>query len=341
MVLKTVRELGLYEDIIQSGQRRNGDTALWFSEASDIWGDKHDSFPAAKRALYVAIQGQQLQLDFFVDQDAASGVLDQYKVLYLADAHVTRASSKKIVDWVTQGGRLFATAGAGQYDEYHLPNVALQKMLGLSSTPVAVSKEGQIGFIKQDLPFVKPIETVTWNNQTIPAYGAIAVTKVTAADAKVVGKFSNGSPAVVLRDVGKGRVVYCGFLPSLSYFKPAIPLKPLDRGSTDDAMSHLIPTEFSPAARLLIGLPAADLPRAISCSDPLVEATIIESPKGKAIVLANWSKGSVKGLKVAVTITVPSAQVSLGSGKPVSVKKDGNVTEFTCDLEVGDVIILR
>jgi hypothetical protein len=38
--------------------------------------------------------------------------------------------------------------------------------------------------------------------------------------------------------------VTCAFLPGFSYFKPAIPLKPLDRGALEDAMSHFIPTAF-------------------------------------------------------------------------------------------------
>lgn len=341
MVLKTIRELGQYEDIIQSGQRRVGDTGLWFSEASDIWGDKHDSLSAAKRALYIAILDQQLQLDFLIDQDATDGTLDKYKVLYLTDAHVTRASSKKIKAWVEKGGRLFATAGAGQFDEYNKPNTLLRQLLGVETTNQSADKPNQVGFIKQDLPFVKAMDTISWNGQKIPAFGMVTVTKPIASDAKVIGQFADGSPAIVDRKAGAGRAVYCGFLPGLSYFKPAIPQKPLDRGSTDDAMSHFIPTDFSPAARLLIGLVAADLPRSVACSEPLVESTLIESPKGTAIVLANWSKGPVKGLKVTVNFPVPTSQVSLGSGKPVSVKKGAGVTEFTCDVEVGDVIVLR
>ena len=50
MVLKTFRELGQYEDIVQAGQRRPAEAGLWFSETADIWDDNGGSFGAAKRA---------------------------------------------------------------------------------------------------------------------------------------------------------------------------------------------------------------------------------------------------------------------------------------------------
>src|SRR5204863_2587332 len=62
-VLKAIRELGLYEDIVQGGRVRAARTALWFSETGDIWRDNTPSFGAAKRGLYIPIQKQQLPLD--------------------------------------------------------------------------------------------------------------------------------------------------------------------------------------------------------------------------------------------------------------------------------------
>ena len=53
--------------------------------------------------------------------------------------------------------------------------------------------------------------------------------------------FADGSPAVVSRKAGKGEVLYCGFLPGLSYFHPAIPTRPVDRGATDDSMAASFP----------------------------------------------------------------------------------------------------
>jgi len=84
--------------------------------------------------LYIAIKHQQVPLDFVIEQDALDGSLKNYKVLYLADQHVSRAASKAIAEWVRQGGRLLATAGAGMLDEFDGPNTTLRELFGLEQT---------------------------------------------------------------------------------------------------------------------------------------------------------------------------------------------------------------
>ena len=45
--------------------------------------------------------------------------------------------------------------------------------------------------------------------------------------------FSGGAPALTRRAIGAGQAFYCGFLPGLAYFFPAVPRRPADRGCTD------------------------------------------------------------------------------------------------------------
>lgn len=344
-VLKTIRELGLYEDIIQAGHVRQAEVGLWFSETGDIWGDNEKSFGAAKRGLYIALLHQQVPLDLIVDQDAAAGTLKQYRALYLTDNHVSQASSKKIAEWVQDGGRLFATAGAGMFDEYNQPNTVMRELLGVEQTALEAPPDAKVGFLKEDLPFKNPVASLTWKqgdrNHSLVALGVRS--RVTLKGAEATGTFADGAPAAAVRQVGKGETIYCAFLPSLSYFKPAIPMKPLDRGSTDDAMAHFIPTAFDVGAKALIGTAVADLARPAACSEPLVETSVIEAGKvGTAIVLGNWSGKPVPGLTLTVRIPVPAAKAELASGGKVTLKKDGKNTAFTFDMEIaGDVLILR
>lgn len=339
-VLRTFRELGQYEDIVQAGQRRPAEVGLWFSETSDIWADYEGSFGAAKRALYIAILHQQLPLDFLVEQDALDGTLARYKVLYLADRHVSRAASAKIAAWVQAGGRLLATAGAGMFDEYHQRNKTLRELLGAEMTALVEPADTQVGFMKQDLPFARALDTVTWSGQWLPVTGAIARLKA-SSEATVEGTYLDGSPAVVARQVGKGEVRVCGFLPGLTYFHPAIPRRPVDRGTTDDSMAHFVPTQFDPAAGRLIGSIAEHLVRPVTCSQPLVEASLIESPAGSIIVLANWSGKPVRDLAVTTHLPLPARNATLASGVKLTVSKDGPRTAYTFDLDVADVLVLR
>jgi hypothetical protein len=341
-VLKTFRELGLYEDIVQSGQVRPAEVGLWFSETADIWGDNHGSFAANKRGMYKAILDQQIPLDFIVEQDALDGTLNKYKALYLTDNHVSQAASQRIAAWVNNGGKLFASAGAGMFDEYNRPNNVLRTLLGVANFTLDSPEGAHVGYIKEDLPFAPPIGQVTGPDGQFPVFGTISH-GAPVAGAIVAGTFADGKPAIVTKNNGKGKTLYCGFLPGLSYFKPAVPMKPLDRGTSDDAMAHFIPTAFDPAVGKLVNMPIADLPRPVATSDPLVEATVIESKAGTLITLANWSGKPIQGLTVTVNIPAPTKKVEAASGAPVEriIQSDLKKTVYTLDLYIADALILR
>lgn len=342
MVLKSFRELGLFEDIVQSGQIRPAEAALWFSETADIWGDSHGSFAAAKRGLYTAIRHQQIPLDFVIEDDAIDGTLVEYKVLYLTDAHVSAAASHKIAEWVQSGGQLFATAGAGMYDELNRPNAILREVLGVEEVSLEVPEDRQITWIKQDLPFAEPIASTSDQRENgtddLPVFAVRS--RIKLAGAYGLWAFEDNSPAVTKHTLGKGHATYCGFLPSLSYYKPAIPLRPVDRGATDDSMIHFLPTEFDRGAAALIALPAARLERPVDCSEALVETMVIQSKHGVVIPLMNWSGQPVQRLEISIYIDVPGT-LSLASGAHVKAERKDNKVVATLDLDAADALILR
>jgi hypothetical protein len=336
-VRRGIHDLGTFEDIVQDGQVLPAQTGLWCSEAADVWHDHKAPFDAAKRSLYLAIRQQQTPLDFVVDGDD----LASYKVLYVLDAHVSRAGAKRIAAWVEAGGRLIATAGAGMFDEYNQPNEIMRKLLGVNQKQLEESKE-IIRFEKQDLPFATPIAHVNWKTDgkvtKSPAFGVRSL--VTAAGAHVLSVFEDGAPAHTEAKAGKGTATYVAFLPGLTYLKPAYPKRPMDRGATDDSMTHFLPTTFGAAAQAFF---AAHVPaeRPVSCTEPLVETTVLQAKTGTAIPLVNWTPRPIKGLQVTVRMPVPSAKVSLASGNPVRMSQDGNVIQCTLDLDTADGLIFR
>ena len=170
--------------------------------------------------------------------------------------------------------------------------------------------------------------------------GFVAFLKAQSVAANEVNPVSGGDWSKA-RQVGKGEVRTCGFLPGLTYFHPAIPRRPVDRGTTDDSMAHFVPTQFDPAAGRLIGSIAENIVRPVTCSQPLVEASLIESPAGSIIVLANWSGQPVRDFVVTANIPLPARNATLASGAKLTARKDGQRTAFTFDLDVADVLILR
>jgi hypothetical protein len=332
-VRRAIHELGTFEDLVQDGTVREGVAGLWFSETGDIWDDSRPPFAAGKRTLYCAIRHQQLPLDVIVEPDALDGTLKHYRVLYLADQHVSRAASEAIAEWVRAGGRLFATAGAGMLDELNQPNTVLRELLGVDQVSLDEPKK-PIEFEKQDLPFAQPIASASG----VPVFEVRSRIGARAGDTIKSTFADDGSPAVTVKKVGSGMATYCAYLPGLSYFKPAIPLRPVDRGSTDDSMAHFIPTKFGARVAQLIGSAAGNVARPVVCSEPLVETTVIDSPHGVLIPLNNWSAGPVKQLRVTLDFAPPAgAKPRLGSGGKVIAGPDGR--SFTFDLDVADALV--
>lgn len=344
-VRKSLYELGTFEDIVQDGRVRPGLAALWFSETGDIWEDQRAPFGSGKKTLNLAIRHQQLPTDVVVEQDALAGDLAKYRFLYLADQHVGRVASAKIAEWVAAGGLLFATAGAGMFDEFNAPNMILRQTLGVEQTALEEPKAGEgVFYEKQDLPFAQPIDTVTWNATNGPVTMPVinVRSRITADGATVQGTFKDGSPAITVNGVGKGRAIYCAFLPGLSYFKPAIPLKPVTRTSAQDSMTHFIPTAFDRGTSALVGIPAAGVDLPVQCSEPLVENSIIEAPQGAVIPLINWSAAPVSALTVTVRLpALVKKAVTLASGKPLKTAVANGTLTAVFDLDVADALILR
>ncbi len=81
--------------------------------------------------------------------------------------------------------------------------------------------------------------------------------------------------------------------------------------------------------------------RPVVCSQALVEASLIESPAGAILVLTNWSGKPVRELTVTTSIPLPARSAGLASGSQIAVKKEGDRSVFTLDLDVADVLILR
>ena len=367
-------ELSLFEDIIQGGSVVDGDVGLFASDAFDIWGPatppshygQHlNTFLSAKRALYVALLHAELPVDVVVEADALDGTLAaSYKYLFLADTHVSAKASAALAAWVSKGGVLVATAGAGMFDELNATNAVLQKLLGVEPVALVEPASSAVQYIKQDLTFASALGRVEWSDAagtpgSAPVLGARAEFRVTApaaAATTVLATFDDDarSAAAVMTAVGEGKALYFGFLPGLSYFLPAIPKRPTDRGATPSAFAHFVPSAFDAGVlELLLGAALAPgYARQVSCSNPLVHARAVAAPgtKGVAVVLVNWSgEDRVAGLNVTVRV---AAVKQLGAAVKATLASGGAVTTHAAtedgwpwfsveELGVADALILR
>lgn len=373
-VRANLHALGTFDDIVADGvaQAQGAKAALLYSETADIYADSTGTPGAEKRATYIALRHAMMPVDIVTEDDCIAGdILPSYSALYLTEPHVSASAATAIAKWVAAGGRLYVAAGAGLLDEKNASNVAMASLLGVHQHGTYVGNGTDIDrvnpymggpapvqFIKQDLPFAPTLDTVSVHagaaaGASLPALGAKSLFTLTDdaqrdGNASVLGTFSDGSPAIVHRTVGRGTATYTGFLGGLAYFAPAIPKRPVDRSSSDAGFNHFVPTAFDAHARALIAAPLADVEGAVPIltSEPLVEAGVITAAKvGSAIPLINWAGKRVRGLTVTLNFDVApfdAAKATLAKGGPLKVgaTADGKVV-FTLDLELGDAIVLR
>jgi hypothetical protein len=238
---------------------------------------------------------------------------------------------------VRGGGVLLATANAGRYDPYREANPAFQTLFGLDVRRT----EEQATFLRprQELPFLKPLETVTGDGWEMPQL-ATEEHIVPAADGRVLAKFKDGGAAVVERRLDKGRVVYVAALPGLAYLWSALqPPQVPDRGPG----THTVPTAFDPGARALLQtvLKAAQVEPSVIAEPGLIDTRLLKGPEGFLLPLANYNAVVGGSVKLSVRVPGPVGKVTSAYHGVLAVKEEEGRTIISLPaLGYGDVLRL-
>jgi hypothetical protein len=293
-----------------------------------------------QQMLYCALRHTQNMVDLITEDDIMElDILKNYDVVYFAGEWIDNRILKKLDPWVQAGGVFYVTAGCGHLNQYNEPEAAMSQFLGLKS--IETTKNCLIVRTLLELPLMAPIDTLSLaSGGKVQAIGMKQ--KLTPADAKVIGTWSDGSAAATVRDLGKGKIFAVGTLAGNSYMKTGTRVTPWARGGKQMLYN---PTGFSADSTTLVrlGVEARKPQQDVICSEALVEGVLIDSKEGTLLTLANWTNGPVKGLKVSVrTPTAAPKEVKSVQQQKVfsSDYKDGFAT-FTIDLEEADFVTLK
>ena len=288
-----------------------------------------------QQMLYLALKHAGHNPELITEDDIMDGALKGFDAIYFAGEWADHRAVAKLDAWVKAGGVLYADAGTGGRNEFDEPDESMPRLLGLKGSPVA--KDHYIIRPLLELPLAKPIDTITVDGQTIPA---IAFKQVLSPQgAKVLGTWSDGSPAVTVNEYGKGKAFAVGTLAGVSYMKTAMKVIPYARGGRHTVYN---PVDFDSAATKLVrlGIDASSVPRDVACSNPLVEAIVIDSPTGTLVTLINWTNAPIKNLTVTVKMpAAPKSARSIQRQKDLPVKFENGAT-FSIDLDEADYVVL-
>jgi hypothetical protein len=281
------------------------------------------------------------------EEDVAAGRLKDYDVLYVVDPNISARASAGIEQWVRGGGYVFGSCGAGSRDEFNEPGPGLARVFGIESVVHSEVHRAEYR-VRGGLNALDYIDLVRLDRTSLlgePAeFGVLGVrVTFTPAGSQVVGRFkSNNAPAAVVNEAGRGRAIYVGACPGLSYLKDAgfVPA---------ELKEHYRVTQ----RRLLSGVAAArGVMRLVELSHPVVEAGVFDAPAGTALILANFTYRPIEALTVRVPLAKPVKGVrSVEYGPlrltrekaPAALRAQGYdlVAVFTTRLALNDIVLLE
>ena len=355
---------GAFEDYVMDGQVRPAKVGLILSSVDDVLtGANNSSFAMhnnERKAIYYALRHAQVPVDFLSEDDVIEGRAKDCQVIYILQQWMHSKATEALTKWVQAGGTLVALGGGGFLNEFNQSNPGANTLYGVKSQSLATDpdlvpkyllKENTPFLTKQDLPPYVPMDKVKWTrgDRTV-ADVPVVVWKQTLvpSDAKVIGTFSDGKPAVLEKAHGKGRALLFGFLPGQAYLKSGLPLRPADRGATDAGFSHFLPTSMDTALRaaLVDDFLPAGFTRPVVCSETLVESSAIDTPAaaGKparlGVPLMNYTGKPIAKLDVKLAgLTGVKSIRSVERGPLKAEVRDGG-TFVTLPLNVADMLLI-
>jgi hypothetical protein len=363
-------DAGLFEDYVVDGQVRPAKVGLLLSSVDDIMTGAANSTLAMhnneRKALYYALRHSQTPVDFLSEEDVIEGRAKDYRLIYVTQQWLHSQAIDALTRWVESGGTLVAMCGGGFYNEFNQLNPQTGTLYGVKSQqiqtdPQLVSKylrEANRPFLtKQDLPLYDAIDHATWALDEGPSAAEkrirdvpVIVWKQTLepADSRVLGWYKDGRPAVIAKSHGKGRTYLFGFLPGQAYLKSGLLIAPPDRGATDAANGHYLPTtmDVNLRRRLVEDFLPTTFVRPVTCSVSLVETTCIDTPppSGKrarlAIPLMNYTGRPIERLTVRIDQFSPASQVRSVEHGVLKPRFDGDVMTVELPLQIADMLLI-
>ena len=222
------REIGAVEDWLLTAKPAPAEVALLYSSSSDIWTmGTNLAFGFDRMHTWLALMHAQTPVAIVPEREIER--LDTCRVCYLSGPNLTRAAAAKLRAWVEAGGTLWLTAGAASRDEFNRPLETLAGLLPAERGELATLEPYQSS--GRFLSYLAPRDTVTWGDQQLEVLSVKQPLQPRGAPpADVLATFQDGQPAAIAGPAGQGRVLVLGFLPALSYIKPALAARlPLDR----------------------------------------------------------------------------------------------------------------
>lgn len=303
--------------------------------------------------VYLALRHDHIPVDVIDEAMLEDGGLEQRKALYVVGSHLREKSCEAVLAWVKRGGTLWTDVEGLSRNEFDRVSPAIRELTGQGARPITCwgSDPGygatKLGAFRgsQGKPYAAPPEAqmAVDGKQTVTA--AVGREVLDATGAEVLGRFSDGKPAVIRRRIGQGCVYIVATFAGLTYSEPV------------RQVAFDMERDLKAAPRKLITSPAlaAKVRRPAVPADPLVEAVLVRKGDDAALYLMNWHwrseldglslrRGNVPktDLDIQVFALAGAAEVvSAGRHKVTAQPGPEGLTVRLDRLTAGDIILFR
>jgi len=221
--------IGKAEEVLWPGQRPRSQVALLSPMSPQVW-DQPGVFDATNTLVYFKTMSYMGELyaqffsllrhnipaDFIEELDLTPAGLKPYKVLYVTAPNVPRAAQANLVQWVKEGGTLVTCQGALLADRYNEPCDVFEKLTGLRQRDTKRPITYKIFSLKR---LKGPDPKAPWPKGERGEFCVLGFRSgADCPGARVLGRFLDGSPAILQRDLGRGRILHHAFFPGMSHW---------------------------------------------------------------------------------------------------------------------------
>jgi hypothetical protein len=345
------RLLTKFEKEIYNSKVPTAPVAFLISSTSDIMQAKDLYFLTERQHVYLALRHSYIPVDIISEQDIIEdNVLQNYKVLYIVDPNIPLEVQKKILQWVSEGGFLWAEVGAGMFDEYNSRCEILNEVFGVKKYEMKMQKEWLSWaaapyswppwkFKYEELSKIKLLEDF-FKNISSPIVVRGIKMEVIPNNAEVVGIYEDGNPAILINNYKKGKAMLIGALMGEAYIHAHYP----PQKSLED-----MKLEGGENERRLISylVKEAGVKQPLIISEPSLYANISEGEGYKIIWLVHglhpWKELKLE-IKVKAEKNIKEV-ISAKLGK-LNFGKEDNYIKFTTLLSPGifssgDIILIK
>ena len=227
------RRVKKFESEIAAATPRPAKVALLVAATSDIMQVNGLYFCPERQNLYVTMQHASVPVEVVSEQEILLDErLKDYEMLMVSDPQVRGDVQQKIGEWVKNGGHLWASVGAMNWDEFNQPSKILDKVFGVKNRNVIFQKDGvqpSKSSWTSDVSKFNYRQTDTLKTNSLYSAKALKISVLGAklesapTTANVIGSYDDGKPAAFLNKYGKGEAMLIGALVGEAYVNSHYP----------------------------------------------------------------------------------------------------------------------